>query len=450
MGPPSGKWRSRVAPTSPGALVRLVAAAFFAAVLLHASMPLAAPAEAASSRTAPPPAAGRPGAGGEDAGARLRARALLGEAFDLILDSYVVEIPPESLALAAVRGMLSALDEHSRLLEPHELARLRGAPPPEGLSLGIDIEVLSGGCPVVSRVYPGSPADRAGLEPGDSILALCGAPAAGLPVDSLTAILERAGEQPLEVLASGPSGRRMLKLEREAVRRLPVTAAYLAPEALGYLRIHHFRLGTSALAAEALLEWQQRGLSGLVLDLRGNPGGLLSEAVETASLFVPAGTEVVATEGRMPGETERLRTLEPPLELSVPIVVLIDSLTASSAEILAGCLAAAGRARLLGEPSFGKRSIQRIKFLRSGHALKITTARFRLPKPAQGADSRLMPEDLSGSPPSLLASGWEATTPGCSRAELRMLGTDEMVGLAAGLLLSSTHARAHVAKMVGS
>lgn len=162
-------------------------------------------------------------------------------------------------------------------------------------------------------------------------------------------------------------------------RETAVDSVLIEEGRVGYLRIRRFGRGCAATLERILITWSQRDLDGLVIDLRGNPGGFLSEGIEAADLLLPIGKEIVRTVGRLREEAGTAVSTREPLLLGVPRALLVDSLTASSAEIFAGALKASAGAVLLGEPTCGKRTVQRLRPISTGGALKVTSAYFRTP-----------------------------------------------------------------------
>ncbi|MED5374490.1 MAG: S41 family peptidase [Myxococcota bacterium] len=293
--------------------------------------------------------------------------------------NYVEQRSTQELVEAAIAGMTDALDEQSAYYDPETYARLKERTEGESSGVGLSVETVEGGL-LVTEVIQGGPADLAGVVEGDLLLEIDG---------------EAIGAWTLERVArriQGPRGSEVVLtvLRRDAELKVPVirdqvhTAAVsgrLVPGGVGYIRLEHFqrRSGQELLAEKARLEALNGGqLTGLVLDLRSNPGGLLEEAVTVVDHFVDQGL-IVETRGRLDAATnEQHHATAPDTDLQTPVVVLMNSMSASASEIVAGSLQVAGRAQVVGEPSYGKGSVQSYYEYPSGGALKLTIARYYL------------------------------------------------------------------------
>jgi carboxyl-terminal processing protease len=300
---------------------------------------------------------------------------VLREAFDGIREVYVEEVPAALLLEAAMEGVRSRLDPHTRLLSPEEFESLRS---PHGREVGIGVILdFDDAYPLVREVRRGSPAAAAGLSPGDRLLSVNETSLAALDADTVHRLFRGpAGSQVKLFVASPGETSRALMVSRGYVNRAPIDTTLICGGRIGHLRLERFARGTAIRLEAILLGWAQRDLTGLIIDLRGNPGGYLDEAIDAADLLLPPGHEIVRTEGRLPEENGTWISRRPALCPCLPRVVLIDSLSASSAEVFAGALKGAPQTVLLGEPTYGKRSVQRVRPLRMGGGLKVTCARF--------------------------------------------------------------------------
>jgi carboxyl-terminal processing protease len=288
-----------------------------------------------------------------------------------IQQDYVETVPTEVLVDAAIRGMVSELDSQSRWLDAEQLQHLRDEA--QGTTTGLGIEVATGpeGVEVV-RVMPDSPASRDGLAEGDQILEIDGRTLAGLDLGEIQARFhgERGEATRLKVLRPGWETPRTIDTTRDRVRRRVVRGERLPGDAV-YVRLAQFQEGVAAdLAAEVEQMAGPGGveaLGGLIVDLRDNPGGLLSEAVAVADLFLDDGI-IVSTRGRTgsPEDVHRATVGGFPPELEV--VVLINGLSASASEIVAGALQDTERALLVGEHTYGKGTVQQVYLHATGLA----------------------------------------------------------------------------------
>jgi carboxyl-terminal processing protease len=306
---------------------------------------------------------------------------LLAEVMGLIHDDYVDDTDDHTLMSNAIRGMVGELDPHSAFMNRDEFEDLKIAT--EGNYSGIGVEVTAeDGVLTVIAPLDDSPAARAGIRPGDAILAIDGRLLRSEPLDEA---IKRIRGEPGTVVKLG-IGREALQkpleltIERAIVSVHSVRFDMLEP-GYGYLRISQFSetTGPDTLAAIRALEQKAGGeLRGLVLDLRNNPGGVLDAAVEVSDAFLEDGT-IVTAEGRSAESRFRMEALEGDLSRGAPIAVLVNGGSASAAEIVAGALRDNGRAKILGQKTFGKGSVQTVLPLEDGQALKLTTSRYFTP-----------------------------------------------------------------------
>lgn len=307
------------------------------------------------------------------------ARSLLEEVEDRVRSEYVEPVTKEQLDLAAVDGMVASLDPHSAFLDPAEYEAMRVSTAGHYSGVGLEVAERDGRIAVVTPI-DGSPADRAGLRSGDLLLEIDGRQVEG---GTLEEVIERmrgfvGSTVQITIERSGEPEPLRFVLERSEVHVRTVRAEPLAGR-YGYLRVTHFTDATPRDFARALADLQVAApLRGLVLDLRGNPGGVLESSVSVADEFLDSGV-IVRAEGRTAESRFVLRATEGDALRSAPLVVLIDRGSASGAEIVAGALRDHGRATLMGERTFGKGSVQTVMPLANGQALKLTTSRYYTP-----------------------------------------------------------------------
>ncbi|HUG98893.1 MAG TPA: S41 family peptidase [Gammaproteobacteria bacterium] len=306
---------------------------------------------------------------------------LLAEVIERVKRDYVDLVDDEELITAAIRGIIADLDPHSAFLDPAEFQDIRVSTSGRYFGVGIEVGLDDGRIIVVSPV-DGSPAARAGILAGDIILSVDGMPVGADDLDGTAGRmrgpvgtrvvlgLRRAGtEEPLIVeLHRG-------QIEVQSVR------GELLEAGDAYVRVSHFTDATPHDLRKALrdLELQAgRPLSGLVLDLRSNPGGVLDAAVAVADAFLDSGL-IVSAEGRMTDARFRINATPGDLLNGAPLTVLVDRGSASAAEIVAGALKDHRRATIIGTPTYGKGSVQTIMPLSEGNAIKLTTSRYFTP-----------------------------------------------------------------------
>ena len=307
---------------------------------------------------------------------------LFGDVFERVRANYVDEIDVKDLIEAAINGMLTSLDPHSSYLNAESFQDMQVQTRGEFGGLGIEVTMEGGLIKVVSPI-DGTPAFKAGLKPGDYISHIDGDAILGLtlseavdrmrgPVDSnITITIRRAGEEPFDVT-----------LQRAVIKLRSVRSRVF--DDVGYVRITTFneQTVTSLETAMAVLRDKLGGMgAGYVIDLRNNPGGLLTQAISVSDAFLERG-EIVSTRGRDPKDHTRANARPGDLAAGKPLVVLINGGSASASEIVAGALQDHNRAVILGTRSFGKGSVQTVMQLRGHGAMRLTTARYYTPSGA--------------------------------------------------------------------
>ncbi|MGB9887127.1 MAG: S41 family peptidase [Moorellales bacterium] len=313
--------------------------------------------------------------GTADAAAAGSSNSLLQEVREYLRRYYVDPLPAESLAKPTVEELIAGLnDPYTVYLGPQEYAEFLESLRGSFSGVGIRLDKVGDYITVVAPL-PGSPAERAGVEAGDRVLAADGYSLVGASVEkALTLIRGEPGSAVVLTLERPGRGRFELKLVREVIR-VPSVSWELLPEEIGYLRLEEFGTTTAEEVARALSELVPAS-RGIILDLRGNSGGLLDVAVEVAAQFVPSGPVVqVVDRQRQPEALEA----EGGRWVKLPLVVLVDGWTASAAEIVAGAVQDYRTGLLVGERTYGKGSIQSVFELSNGGALKLSVARYRTP-----------------------------------------------------------------------
>lgn len=304
---------------------------------------------------------------------------LFGDVFEKVRADYVEQVSDKELIEAAINGMLTSLDPHSSYLNAESFDEMRTQTRGEFGGLGIEVTMEEGLVRVVSPI-DGTPASRAGIQPGDFITHLDGEPVMGLtlseavdkmrgPVNStITLTIRRANEEVFDV-----------DLTRDIIKIQSVRSRLEGD--IGYIRITSFNEQTDTGLKEAVRRLKKEAggkLSGVVLDLRNNPGGLLDQAVAVADAFLEKG-EIVSTRGRKADEAQRFNAKEGDLIDGLPMVVLVNAGSASASEIVAGALQDHARAIILGTETFGKGSVQTIIPVPGHGAIRLTTARYYTP-----------------------------------------------------------------------
>lgn len=303
------------------------------------------------------------------------------EIFGRIKNDYVETVSDKKLLQDAIRGMLTGLDPHSTYLDGEEYKSLKEGTTGQFGGLGIEVTMEDGFVKVVSPIDD-TPAQRAGMQAGDLIIRLDEKPVKGMSLTDAVKLMrgEPGSEITLTVVRDGEDAPLKVKITRDIIKVKSVKSRMLEKD-YGYLRISSFQSGTGAAVKNAVDELEKENggkLKGLVLDLRNNPGGVLNAAVDVSDAFLPQGL-IVYTEGRLTDSEMRFNAAPDDVLQGAPIVVLINSGSASASEIVAGALQDHKRAVIMGEKSFGKGSVQTILPTSNGGAVKLTTARYYTP-----------------------------------------------------------------------
>jgi carboxyl-terminal processing protease len=312
----------------------------------------------------------------------IESAAMIAEVIDRVRREYVDQIDERRLVDSAIRGIVADLDQHSSFLSPDQYEAIRITTSGNYTGIGLDVNLDGGKVTVVSPLE-GAPAERAGILPGDVVVSVD-----DVPVDQsdVGASVARMRGPPgtavtLDVKRSGAPEPLRFALTRTAVQVRSVNGDYLG-NGLAYIRLSSFTDGTPRDLDDTVRELETTAgvhrLLGIVLDLRGNPGGVLDAAVRVADAFLPDGLIVSGT-GRVPqARFEQFAHPGGVLE-GVPTVVLVNGGSASASEIVAGALKDRHRARIVGEKTYGKGSVQTVMPLGEGMAIKLTTSRYLTP-----------------------------------------------------------------------
>src|SRR6056297_2585566 len=307
---------------------------------------------------------------------------LFGDIFERIRSQYVEDVNESDLIEAAIDGMLTSLDPHSSYLSPEDAADMRVQTRGEFGGLGIEVTQEEGFVKVVSPI-DGTPADNAGVEAGDFITHVDGESVLGLTLDEAVDKMRGpvGSEIVITVVREGEAEPFELSIIRDTITLTAVRAR--TEQQTVVLRVTTFNDQTFDKLADGLTEeFEAAGgaenVNGIVLDLRNNPGGLLTQAIKVSDAFLEEG-EIVSTRGRDPQDGERFNATEGDLVDGKPMVVLINGGSASASEIVAGALQDHRRAVVVGTKSFGKGSVQTVMPLRGDGAMRLTTSRYYTP-----------------------------------------------------------------------
>lgn len=310
---------------------------------------------------------------------------------------YVEEVDALSLVHASIRGMVDTLDPHSLWLSPDDYQALQERADGRYLGIGVELGEMGDAEMVIDQVTPRGPAALAGIEAGDVLTRIDDQPLSEMTPDDVQALLAGSIGEPVELTLLRGGDEVTVTVVRDEVVDVSIAGERL-PGDVGYVRVEHFHRRVAAETAYAIQELSDEGrLSGLILDLRDNPGGLITEAVEMVDLFVSEGTIV---EVRRRDEAPEVYTATAGDDLDLPLVVLINGGSASASELVAGALQDSSRAVVVGTPSYGKGSMQHVYRFNDGSALKLTVARYFLPSGSSIAPGEgLTPDHVVGLAP---------------------------------------------------
>ena len=303
------------------------------------------------------------------------------EAVATISSNYAGDIDHEKATQAAIQGMLSTLDPHSAYFPYSEFKKLKEDQDSRFYGIGVTIVQHRDGVYVQSAVE-GTPAAKLGLKYGDRILEVDGKDAREWSSEQVSKNVRGALGEPvtLKVERAGSEAPQYFTIVREAVPLLTIRNAYMIRPGTGYIGLTGgFQRSSDEELAKAMKRLEEQGMRQLVLDLRGNPGGLLDQAIEVSSEFLPRGTNIVSVKGRTEYAQPFVYKSTGSDPSTLPLVILINRNTASASEIVAGAIQDHGRGLIVGETSFGKGLVQRIFQLPFNTGLTLTTARYYTP-----------------------------------------------------------------------
>jgi len=317
---------------------------------------------------------------------------LLQEVVDRVESSFVDEVDPSALYNSAIEGVIDDLgDPNSSFLPASDYEDLRIRTEGEYGGLGLEVVERNGYVTVVSPI-PGGPGGRMGIRAGDQFYEIDGVPADTMTTDQAVELLRgRPGTSTtVRMLRPGVDDPIEFTVEREVIQLRAVPFALMLEDRVGYVPFLSVRETSTREIRAAVDSLRDEGMRALVLDLRGNLGGLLDEGIAVTDLFVETGQRIVETRGRAADQNDAYEARSPDRYPGLPIVVLVDGASASAAEIIAGALQDHDRAVLIGETTYGKGSVQSLYRLTGGDVLRLTTAKWYTPA---GRSIHLEPED---------------------------------------------------------
>lgn len=291
--------------------------------------------------------------------------------------NYVDDTNPADLMDTAIKSMLEDLDPYTNFYNEQDVEAERIRRTGDYSGIGANIATLKDKV-IIIEAYKNYPADKAGLKAGDEIIKVGGTLLANYKDDALDLLKGAPNSKiSLEYVRQGKTY--TTEVSRSELEIDAVPHFSLINESVGYIVLSKFNQKTTSQTAYALKDLKAQGAKQIILDLRGNPGGLLSEAINIVNLFVPKGQVVVTTKSKIKEYNKTYTTQNDPLDLTIPVVVLIDGKSASASEIVAGTLQDLDRAVIVGSRSFGKGLVQRVKQLTYGTQFKVTISRYYTP-----------------------------------------------------------------------
>ena len=303
------------------------------------------------------------------------------EVFNLVDKNLADPLDPEdAIYRGALPAMVRTLDPHSAFLDKEQFESLQEMQRSTEKGFGSVVSLLPGRV-IVLQTLPGSPSERSGLTAGDEIVALNGYQLSQLTREQLIGLLGQSRQNRAELMVMRPAFTRLIPMSLVPAEMADpsVTSAFFLEDGIAHIKVGNFEQQTARELKDAIEGLGGASLKGLVLDLRGNPGGLVQAAVRTAAYFLDPGQRILWIRGRE-GPKEELSVPSEAKPYKFPVAVLIDSRTASAAELVAAALQDNGRAAILGERSFGKGIIQSVFSLSQGTALALATAQYLAPQ----------------------------------------------------------------------
>jgi carboxyl-terminal processing protease len=305
-----------------------------------------------------------------------------GRVLSVIEDEYVGEVDSEQLIDNAVAGMLQSLDPHSNYLNADSFKEMRDEQRGKFSGLGIQITKRGPDKPLtIISPIDDTPADRAGLISGDVISQIEGEPTIDLSVQDAVRLLkgDKGTRVKITIERPGLDEPFDVTIERDDIPIESIRVAFMLDDEVGVVRVSNFTSTTADELDRAIGQLEEQGMKRLMLDLRGNPGGLLDQAVQVSERFIPADKLIVYTRGRIHGSDQDYYAKRGVDRVSLPLVLLVDESSASASEIVSGAVQDHDRGLVVGEATFGKGLVQRVIPLQSGGALAVTTAKYYTP-----------------------------------------------------------------------
>jgi carboxyl-terminal processing protease len=294
--------------------------------------------------------------------------------------AYVDETKPGQLMKTGIEAMLASLDPYTNYIAENDIEDYRMMTTGEYGGIGALIQDVDKKI-TITEPYDGFAAYRAGLRAGDEIVEVNGVNVVGKKTEDITTMLKGQAGTPikLKIIRLGQTTPTEINLKREEIKVKAVPYFSMLNSEVGYVKLTSFTDNCSGEVKEAVLKLKEKNCKSLILDLRGNPGGLLHEAVNIVNLFIDKNNEVVSTRGKVKEWNKQYFSLYSPIDTQIPLVVLVDNNSASASEILSGALQDLDRAVIVGQRSYGKGLVQQTRPLTYNTQLKVTVAKYYIP-----------------------------------------------------------------------
>ena len=293
---------------------------------------------------------------------------------------YVDSLDVDNVVNKTINSMLTQLDPYTNYISEKDMGDLEFMTTGEYAGIGSIISYKDSNV-VINEPYEGLPADKSGLKPGDIILSIDDEDVRKSNVQEVSNLLKGKPGTKLTITIQRPGDNKKRKIEviREKISIHPISYSAVVDNNIGYMHFDTFTENGAQEVKNTVIALKEQGAQSLILDLRGNGGGIMEEAVKIVNIFVPKGQEVVSTRGKIKQWDRVISTTEQPVDSLIPLVVLIDNSSASASEIVAGTLQDLDRAVIVGDRSFGKGLVQTVRELPFGSSLKVTTAKYYTP-----------------------------------------------------------------------
>ena len=305
---------------------------------------------------------------------------LFSNAVSAIRSDYVTEVDSKKIVYGSLRGMLSSLDDFSSFLDPDEYKEITAGAKGEFGGIGVEITSKDGILTIITPIA-GTPADRAGIKPGDKIVRINGKTTKDMTMNDAVKLMRGdPGTQIVPTVWREKEEKVLdIPIKRAIINITSIKDAYLIENKIGYVRLIEFQEKAGRELEDALKRLEGQGMDALILDLRNNPGGLLDTAIDISEKFLPKDQVIVSTKSRNPSQDNVYKSSGRFGHPQYPMVILVNEGSASASEIVAGALRDNKRAVLVGTKTFGKASVQTVMPLRDGSGLRLTTALYYTP-----------------------------------------------------------------------